>query len=109
MAGRIPKQGELIAFTILSKTGKTEAEFRIALRADRIGQGFGRAITNMTLAKGFTAIGLTRIHLIVRKNNHRAISLYKSFGFTVRGECFKSVNGKQVYFQVMELLKESYP
>ena len=101
--------GELIAFTILSKTGETEAEFRIALRADRIGQGFGRAITNMTLAKGFTAIGLTRIHLIVRKNNHRAISLYKSFGFTVRGECFKSVNGKQVHFQVMELLKESYP
>ena len=99
---------ELIAFTILSKTGDAEAEFRIALRADRIGQGLGGAITAMTLAKGFTEIGLTRIHLIVRKDNPRAIRLYMRLGFVERGECFKSINGKQAYFLIMELMKESY-
>ena len=33
--------GEVIAFTLLSGTSATEAEFRIALRADKIGQGLG--------------------------------------------------------------------
>lgn len=98
---------ELIAFTILSKTGEAEAEFRIALRADRAGQGLGGVITTMTLAKGFTEIGLSRIHLIVRKNNPRAIRLYRHLGFAERGECFKSINEKQTHFLIMDLLKES--
>jgi RimJ/RimL family protein N-acetyltransferase len=54
------QSGELIAFTILSKTDKDEAEFRIAMRADKTGQGLGNAIANMTLAKGFSEIGLLR-------------------------------------------------
>lgn len=102
------QSGELIAFTILSKTGEAEAEFRIALRADRTGQGLGGAITSMTLAKGFSELGLSRIHLIVRKNNPRAIRLYARLGFAKRGECFKNINGKQAHFLIMELLKESY-
>lgn len=99
---------ELIAFTILSKTGKDEAEFRIALRADKAGLGLGGAITTMTLARGFDDMGLSRIHLIVRKNNPRAIRLYSRLGFAERGECFKSINGKQAHFLIMDLLKEVY-
>ncbi len=99
---------ELVAFTILSKTGDAEAEFRIALRGDRIGQGLGRAITAMTLARGFAEIGLGRIHLIVRKDNPRAMRLYRRLGFVEHGECVKNVNGKQVHFLIMELGKESY-
>lgn len=104
----VEQSGELIAFTILSKTGKDEAEFRIALRADRTGQGLGGAITAMTLARGFAEIGLSRIHLIVRKNNPRAIRLYSRLGFAERGECFKNINGKQAHFLIMDLLKEAY-
>jgi RimJ/RimL family protein N-acetyltransferase len=104
----VEQSGELIAFTILCKTGKDAAEFRIALRADRIGQGLGGTITTTTLAKGFTEIGLSRIHLIVRKNNPKAIRLYARLGFSERGECFKSINGKQAHFLIMDLLKESY-
>lgn len=37
----VEQAGQLIAFTILSKTANAEAEFRIALRADRTGQGLG--------------------------------------------------------------------
>ena len=104
----VEQAGELIAFTILFKTGEAEAEFRVALRADRTGQGLGGAITSMTLTKGFSELGLSRIHLIVRRNNPRAIRLYARLGFTERGECFKSINGKQAHFLIMEVLRESY-
>jgi diamine N-acetyltransferase len=104
----VEQSGELIAFTILSKTGETEAEFRIALRADRTGQGLGSAITAMTIEKGFAEIGLARIHLIVRKNNPRAIRLYTRLGFAECGECLKNINGKQAHFLTMESLKEFY-
>lgn len=100
--------GETVAFSILSKTGGTEAEFRIALRADKLGHGLGKIITSMTLAKGFTEIALSRIHLIVRKNNSRAIRLYKRLGFNENGDCWKNINGKQVNFLVMEILRGSY-
>jgi RimJ/RimL family protein N-acetyltransferase len=104
----VKRAGELVAFTILSKTGVAVAEFRIALRADRTGQGLGGTITNMTLAKGFGEIGFSRIHLIVRKNNPRAICLYSRLGFAEQGECVKNINGKQAHFLAMELTKESY-
>ena len=95
--------GEIIAFTLLAKTSATEAEYRIALRADKIGQGLGSILTTMTLDKGFKEIKLARIHLIVRKNNPRAIGLYKSLGFAVCGECLLQVNGKQVSFFKMSI------
>lgn len=93
--------GEVIAFTLLSKTSATEAEFRVALRADKIGQGLGSVLTTMTLKKGFAEIKLARIHLIVRKNNPRAIGLYKSLGFAECGECVLLVNEKKVDFLKM--------
>lgn len=100
--------GEIVAFTILSKTDEAEAEFRIALRVDKIGQGLGGAITSMTLAKGFVEIKLACIHLVVRRNNPRAIRLYKRAGFTESGECLKHVNVKQVNFLTMVISRESY-
>lgn len=98
--------GEVIAFTLLSKTSAIEAEFRIALRADKIGQGLGSTLTAMTLEKRFSEIQLARIHLIVRKNNPRAIGLYKSLGFTECGECMLHVNSKEVNFLKMEIHSE---
>lgn len=97
--------GEVIAFTLLSKSSATEAEFRIALRADKIGQGLGSTLTSITLEKGFAEIQLARIHLIVRKNNPRAIGLYKKLGFTECGECVQHVKGKQVSFLEMEMTR----
>jgi diamine N-acetyltransferase len=95
--------GELIAFVILSKTGGCEAEFRLALRADRIGQGVGAAIIPMALERA-TGMGVTRIHLIVRKTNPRACRLYTRMGFEKRGECSREINGKRVLFTLMDLL-----
>ena len=99
--------GDLQAFTILSKTADTAAEFRIALRADCIGKGLGRNATALTLRKGLNELGLSQIHLIVRKNNPRAARLYRSLGFIETGECRKTINAKPVAFLEMRLSKQA--
>lgn len=96
-------ENEIIAFSSLAKTGTTAAEFRIALRADKIGQGMGKTITCMTLHEGFSSIGLSRIHLIVRKNNFRAMRLYQKIGFRVCAECDKMAAGRLVSFFEMTI------
>ncbi|MBU6995851.1 GNAT family N-acetyltransferase [Ferrovum myxofaciens] len=102
------RSGELVAFTILATTAPGEAEFRIALRSDKTGQGLGAIIAASTLERGFAEIGLARIHLVVRKNNPRAIRLYQRLGFTLRGECCKVVNWKLAHFFIMDLQRKDY-
>jgi RimJ/RimL family protein N-acetyltransferase len=97
--------GELIAFTILAQTAADEAEFRIALRGDRTGQGLGGPITSLTLARGFFAHGFARIHLIVRHSHQRALALYRRLGFVAEGECCKKINGQEVRCHVMALTR----
>ncbi len=99
---------ELTAFTILTKTGTAEAEFRIALRADRTGLGLGESITVQTLRIGFEQLQLSRVHLIVRKNNHRGIRLYLRVGFEEEGECWKEIGGVPVDFLVMGICCEKF-
>ncbi|ACM20422.1 acetyltransferase and amidohydrolase, putative [Geotalea daltonii FRC-32] len=97
---------QLIGFTILRKTGAAEAEFRIALRADKTGLGFGGNITLQTLRIGFEKHGFSRIHLIVRKNNSRGIKLYQRIGFVDRGECRQEILGNPVDFRLMDISSE---
>lgn len=102
------KEGsDLVGFTLLSKTGANQAEFRIALRANKIGQGLGGTITTLTLQKGFDELGLEQIHLIVRKSNPRARKLYERLGFALKGECVKVIQCKLVDFYTMELHQKS--
>ena len=96
-----------VAFSLLLTTSKQEAEFRIALHPHCLGQGLGKSITLATLAAGFNEIGLQRIHLIVRKNNLRAIRLYEGTGFNHCGECTRTVNGKNVAFYEMECFRKT--
>ncbi|HEY6871395.1 MAG TPA: isochorismatase family protein [Geobacteraceae bacterium] len=100
--------GELIGFTILLKTGAAEAEFRIALRPDKTGLGIGERATFQTLRIGFEEHRLTRIHLIVRKNNRRGIGLYRRAGFVDRGECRREIQGVAVDFRLMEIGREEF-
>jgi diamine N-acetyltransferase len=94
--------GDLIGFTILSRTGDGEAEFRIALHPERTGGGLGGRISELTLEKGFGELGYDRIHLIVRKANPRAASVYRRIGFTETGSCVKTIDGKLVELLIME-------
>lgn len=99
---------ELIGFTILLKTDAAEAEFRIALRADKTGLGLGESVTFQTLQMGFEDHGFSRIHLIVRKNNSRGKKLYQRIGFVDRGECCKDIQGVPIDFRLMDISREEF-
>lgn len=101
--------GIAIGFTILSKDSATsrQAEFRIALNPDYLGQGFGKRLTRMTLNKGFQELGLQRLYLIVRKSNPRARRLYENCGFMETGECRKEIQGIMVDLSEMALEKQA--
>ena len=99
------QRGELVAFSLLSRTGNASAEFRIALRADRLGRGLGKTVAALTLAQGFSDPGLNCIHLIVRKNNIRAQHLYRQLGFREKSGITKHVNGSLVDFIEMNISK----
>ena len=99
---------DLVGFTMLVRAGTDEAEFRIALRADRTGRGLGAAITLLTLRAGFEEHRFSRIHLIVRKNNLRGIALYRRIGFRDRGECRRDIGGVAVDFWLMNMEMEEF-
>ena len=99
---------ELIGFTVLRKTAVAEAEFRIALRADKTGLGLGENITSRTLQIGFGEHRFSRIHLIVRKNNFRGIRLYERIGFVDSGDCRKEIQGNSIEFRLMKISSEEF-
>lgn len=100
----------IIGSTILSsdKGAGGQAEFRIALNPDILGQGIGKKLTQMTLERGFRELGLHEIYLIVRKNNHRARMLYEYIGFQYSGECCKEICGTMVDLFEMTLDKDAF-
>lgn len=100
--------GELAAFSLLALTAPGEAEFRIALHPDLLGRGLGGSVTAATLERAFTGLGLVRVHLIVRRNNPRAIALYHRLGFAIRGESRLTVNARLVDFFLMDLPAGNY-
>lgn len=102
------QRGEIVAFSLLSKTGEARAEFRIALRPDKLGLGLGKTVAAMTLARGFSKPGLNCIHLIVRTGNTRAMHLYRQLGFRGKGGILKEVNGRLVDFLGMEISKAEF-
>jgi RimJ/RimL family protein N-acetyltransferase len=95
--------GQDIGFALLCPLQKGEAEFRIALRADKLGQGFGKQLTLLVLAEGFQNLNYANISLIVRQANLPALNLYRSVGFELTGECRKVIQGQVADFFCMRL------
>jgi diamine N-acetyltransferase len=104
----VSDDGDAIAFALLAKTANQEAEFRVALHADKIGRGYGEMITRTVLTYGFSKLNLRRIHLIVRKTNPRAQRLYQKIGFVTHGECVKEIHGQPVEFIEMDIERAHY-
>lgn len=99
---------ELVGFTMLIGTDSAEAEFRIGLRADRTGRGLGAEIALQTLRLGFGVHGLNRIHLIVRTNNFRGLTLYRRLGFVEQGACCREIGGIMVDFLRMGIDRDDF-
>lgn len=97
-----------IGFSMLAKDDETDAEFRIALHPHHLGRGLGKAITLRTLEQGFNYLQLSRIYLIVRVSNVRAIRLYNSIGFIARGETVQTINNKAAELLVMDITATAF-
>ena len=95
--------GEIAGFSLISREPGGMAEFRVALRPDRLGQGIGKAVARQTLAHAFSDPGIHAVRLIVRKNNPRARRLYEALQFRMTGECIEEVHGVPVEFLAMEI------
>ncbi len=97
---------QIVGFSMLIKRADgNDAEFRIAIHPHRLGSGLGRKITLLTLGKGFCGFSLDKVRLIVRKNNHPAISLYESLGFKRTGEAVHPIQGERIEFIDMEMAR----
>jgi len=100
--------GTIVGFSVLEREPGRKAEFRIAVHPEQLGQGLGRRIALLTLARGFSDPAIGTIRLIVRKNNPRAERLYQSLGFRRTGECMRDVHGKPVAFYCMAISREQF-
>jgi ribosomal protein S18 acetylase RimI-like enzyme len=102
------KSGAMAGFAILAREPPAEAELRIALHPEKLGQGLGTALARMALLHGFTKPEIDTIHLIVRKTNPRAQKLYNTLHFRHTGECIREIQGEEIEFNQMELDKKTY-
>jgi len=101
-------EGVLVGFSILTRDNGRCPEFRIALHPEKLGRGYGSALTRRTLAHGFSLQDYSCIRLIVRRNNLRAQKLYERLGFRRTGECVEEVQGKPVAFYRMEISRGEF-
>ena len=99
---------DVFGFSLLSISKNKEAEFRIALHPRHLGRGVGREAAFATLDRGFRQFGLEQIHLIVRKNNPRAVRLYERAGFTRTGESVHTIQGKDIQFIDMAMTRNQF-
>jgi RimJ/RimL family protein N-acetyltransferase len=105
----VAMDGESIAgFSVLEREPGRRAEFRIAVHPEKLGQGLGKTIALLTLARGFSDPGIDVIRLIVRKSNPRAQHLYSFLKFRSTGECTEQVQGRMVEFYTMEIDRETF-
>jgi hypothetical protein len=87
--------------------GESEAEFYIAINADKLHEGAGLQGTIETLKVGFNDLHLTRIFLKVRKK-HPGHELYLKAGFRDTRELAEDVNGVRTDFDQMEISSQRY-
>jgi diamine N-acetyltransferase len=102
------EQGEIVGFSLLCRDRKGSAEFRMALHPARIGKGVGRSILQRTLEYCFADMSISRVRLIVRKNNLRAQKLYSSAKFHATGECIEEIQRRPVEFFAMEIDRRTF-
>lgn len=99
------KSGKLVGFSLLTDIKDRQAELYIALRADEIKKGFGRAGVEETIRRGFNELGLKEIHLKVRDWHDEARKLYERVGFRKCGESVEIIQGQDVNFVLMKIFR----
>lgn len=97
---------KLIGFSLLTDIKNGDAEFYIALHADKTHKKIGQGATVQTIQRGFREHGLKRIHLKVR-DWYGAKNMYEHVGFRECGDFEEVLQGKSVKFVAMEIYRQS--
>ena len=101
--------GELSIYAVSPEN--ESAGYRIALSSiEFTGQGLGREATQLVLEYAFERIGLHRIWLYVYAFNMRAITVYRSCGFSVEGRLRDSLQweGRRHDALLMAVLRDRH-
>lgn len=61
-------------------------EFVIMIDPDYQGNGYAKAATRLAMSYAFNKLNLHKLHLIVDKENEKAIHIYERAGFQIEGE-----------------------
>lgn len=102
------ENSEILGFTILHYNKNSEVEFLIMIKSTKIGQGYGKKLSIMTLNKCFTELDLEKVSLAVRKDNKKAMELYDRLGFYYTGGCIRKIEGVDIEFFNMELSRSLF-
>lgn len=97
-------ENKIIGFSLLSAQSDG-TEFRIALKPDKIGKGFGRIVALATITEYYKLHEYNTLYLIVRLTNTVAQRLYESIGFIPDQELTKNIQGIPVRFLKMKYIK----
>ncbi len=66
-------------------------ELTVAVHPDFQGQGVGAQLFEALFAKARTLAGITRVELMCREGNTRAVRLYQRLGFVIEGRFIRRV------------------
>lgn len=86
------------------------AEYAISLHMDAIGKDYARMATDGILHLAFHELGLQRVHLNVRDDNHRARRFYEKYGFVYEGRLRRHLVKDGLYhdLDLFSILKEEF-
>ncbi|HOX36354.1 MAG TPA: GNAT family N-acetyltransferase [Candidatus Brocadiia bacterium] len=85
--GVFDQNGRMGGICWIGADGARRPGFGLGLRVPFQGRGLGRRIMEICLSEGRRRYDIAGIWLTVFKTNFRALSLYKSMGFKILGEC----------------------
>ena len=88
----LENENEIIGHSFIMDVGGKHPVFGIGLAEPFHGRGLGRGLMKDVLTEA-ESLGVVHVTLTVLKNNHRAVALYKSFGFSIVADhTFKNEN-----------------
>lgn len=103
------EDGEVVGVANIGAFGKPrlshKATFSLSVRKAAWGKGIGTKLMERMLDFARQSGTITVIGIEVRSDNHRAIALYKKYGFETIGtfEGYMNVNGEEIACDIMRL------
>jgi RimJ/RimL family protein N-acetyltransferase len=95
--GLIVKNKNILGHAYLRLIADKQAGFGIGLSPSITSKGWGRALMERLINEGVSILKIEKINLIVVKENIKAISLYKKWGFFITKQYKNQSDGLDYY------------